>query len=126
MLRNGCCLLCHCSSRYMETFQFHFERHYASPSLSNKKFLVKSCCGQLMRRFSTTMTITKTIKTPIFAPALMRHPENTSFTTLYHRKHWNIYFFFTKNNNIDDLWLQILCNMMDSYSDIFGCCFEDL
>ena len=49
-----------------------------------------------MDEFATTMTIKTTTIIPIFITTQVRRPENGSFTTLYTRKHWNIYFLVQK------------------------------
>lgn len=95
-----CCLLLGNCSRYMQSFQFIFERLSTTPSPSNNKFFPKSGCGQLRTRFKSTMTISGVHITHVFIPPLMRQLNKNSFITLYRRKHVNIYFLHQKTTTL--------------------------
>ena len=84
----------------MDLLQFDIEQHNGTPSYQNAKFFSKSGHGQLMVAYESTTTMPTTTMIPMFVPPFMRPAHNSSFTTKYRNKHFNIYFFNPKTTRL--------------------------
>ena len=125
MFGNGCCLQSHHGSRYMQSLQCEFERHCCAPSLSNKKFFAKSAHVDSSWKGSQQYQPSQQLLSQLYLSHTRRCVLTSNLHHFIEPKALQYLFFFAKSNNIDDLYQQHVCGVMDSYWNNSGGCFQE-